>query len=182
MAKTKGTTLVSLVKFLRSQHEKARPRLAPSLHHYLDERIHPSSWYPEEDLLALIRVMLALLPGARDANLERMGEIIAREHLEGIYGHLKSEEPHTLVRRAVALWASQHDSGSLRIDLHGDDGGTFSVQGFALPSDEMCRIFQGYFAETMRVAGWTDVRVQKAGCVLAGADACTWHASWRAPH
>ena len=78
MSKAKGTTLVALVKFLRSQRERALAALPPSLHAYLDERIQASSWYPEADLLSLIRVMVAMIPGRRDVVLAQLGVALAR--------------------------------------------------------------------------------------------------------
>lgn len=181
MAKAKGTTLISLVKFLRSQRERALALLPESVHCYLDERIQPSSWYPEDDLLALLRGMLQMLPGGRDENLERMGAAVAREHMEGVYGHLRSEDPDTLVRRSVALWASQHDSGTFRVAIEAPGRARYEVRDYARPSPEMCAIFKGYFAETLRVSGWVGVAVEKQSCVLHRADACSWLVTWLTP-
>jgi hypothetical protein len=178
MAKAKGTTLLSMVKFLRSQRERAASVLPSDLHSYLDQRIQPSSWYPEADLLEMLRAMLSLLPGDRETNLQRMGAAIAREHMEGVYGHLRADEPDTLVRRAVALWGSQHDSGRFQIEIEGPGRARYEVRDYALPSPEMCSIFRAYFVETQRVAGWTGVRAEKQACVLHGAEACSWIVSW----
>jgi hypothetical protein len=181
MSKTKGTTLVTLVKFLRKQPDRARAALPPSLHKYLDERIHPSSWYPEADLLALLRAMLGMLPGARDAMLEQLGAALAREHLEGIYGHLKpdaSSAPSTMARRCFALWSSQHDTGMLAMSVDGGHA-VLEIRDFALPSPEMCGILTGYFREAFRQAGASDLQLAKERCRLAGAQHCSWVATWK---
>lgn len=181
MAKAKGTTLLSLVKFLRSQRERALGVLPASVHGYLDERIHASSWYPEADLLALLRGMLELLPGGRDVNLDRMGAAVAREHLEGVYGHLRSDDAGVLVRRSLALWGSQHDSGSFRVAITAPGQARYEVSDYGLPSREMCAIFKAYFAEWLRASGWVGVAAREDSCVLDGASACAWTVTWREP-
>lgn len=90
----------------------------PELQHYLEERIQPSRWYPEEDLLALIEAMLPLIPGPRADVLATLGTLTARDHLEGIYSHLsgagRGSAPSS--SRAFALRASQHDTGRFEVE------------------------------------------------------------------
>jgi hypothetical protein len=170
-----------LVRFLRSQRERALAALPADAHPYLNETIQPSSWYPEQDLLTLLRGMLDLLPGDRERTLETLGATVAREHLEGVYRHLRTDDTDTLARRSVALWGSQHDSGSFEILVEAPGRARFEVRDYALPSREMCSIFRGYFAETLRVAGAVDVVVEKQTCVLRGNDACVWAVTWAEP-
>ena len=182
MAKAKGTTLFTLVKFLRSQRQAARERLSPDLHHYLEEQIQPALWYPEEDLLALIRVMLELLPLSRQEALAQVGRTIAREHLEGVYEHLRVEDRAdlaTLGRRSYALWASMHDTGRMVAQLEAEARASFELRDYGLPSPEMCTIMGSYFSETLRMAGAVDVDVRKLECRLDGARICRWEASWQ---
>jgi hypothetical protein len=181
MAKAKGTTLLTLVKFLRSQREAARERLPLDLHHYLDERIQPALWYPEEDLFALIRVMLELLPLSRNEALAQMGATVAREHLEGVYGHLRLGESKfdALTRNSRVLWASMHDTGRMTARVDGDAGASFELRDYGHPSTEMCVILTAYFSETLRMAGVVDPEVRKLACQLDGADACRWVAHWQ---
>ena len=181
MAKCKGTTMVSLVKFLRSQRERAREALPASLHGYLEERIHASSWYPEQDMLGLLRALLSLVPGARDAVLGQLGAALAREHLEGIYGHLKldaHDSPAVLARRCFALWGSQHDTGTFTLEMEAPGRARLEVRDYALPSAEMCGILTGYLGESLRIAGAADLRIEKGDCRVAGQRTCTWLASW----
>ena len=182
MSKTKGTTMVTLVKFLRKQPDRARAALAPSLHKYLGERIQPSSWYPEEDLLALLRAMVGMIPGPRDAVLAQLGTVLAREHLEGIYGHLKFDadaDPATLARRCFALWSSQHDTGTFGMRLEAPGHAVLEITDYALPSAEMCGILTGYLGEALRLAGAADLKIAKQRCRVAGNGACTWIATWK---
>jgi hypothetical protein len=179
MAKAKGTTLISMVKFLRSQRERAMAVLPESMHGYLDQRIHASSWYPEADLLELLKAMLQLVPGSREANLQRMGAAIAREHMEGVYEHLKAHEPTSFARRAATLWGSQHDSGAPTVTIEAPGRARYEIRGYGHPSREMCAIVEAYFVETLRMAGWADVRAAKEACVNDRADVCRWTITWR---
>ncbi len=182
MAKAKGTTLLALVKFLRSQREAARERLSPDLRHYLKEQIQPALWYPEEDLLALIRVMLELLPLSREEALAQMGCTVAHEHLEGVYQHLRVEEQSGLAaqgRRSYALWASMHDTGRMVARLEAETRASFELHDYGLPSPEMCTILSAYFSETLRMAGAVDPEVRKLECRVDSAPTCRWQASWQ---
>ena len=109
MANAKGTTMISFVRFLRADLGRALEILPPEHHHYLDERIALSSWYPEEDLLALIRAGTSLLRGEREAALRGFGRADAHEQLGGgIYADLRqSDDPLALPRRVFALWSSR---------------------------------------------------------------------------
>jgi hypothetical protein len=180
MAKAKGTTLLSLVKFLRHNRDRALELLPSELHHYLEERIQTSGWYPEEDLLALNRCMIRLMPGQREAVLSEMGKSIAAEHMEGIYAHLRLEEGdlRPLARRAFALWSSQHDSGRLSVTPEGPGVILFELSDFGLPSREICDITAAYFRETLRLAG-VEAEVREEECRVAGANRCLWRATWR---
>ena len=182
MAKAKGTTLLTLVKFLRSHREAACERLSADLHHYLEGQIQPALWYPEEDLLALMRVMLELLPLPREEALAQMGCTVAREHLEGVYGHLRVQKLSrlsTLARMSYALWASMHDTGRMVARLEAEVRASFELRDYGLPSPEMCTIMGSYFSETLRMAGAVDVDVRKLECRLDGAPTCRWEASWQ---
>lgn len=174
MAKTKGTTLIGAVRFLRSQKNRARQALPPELHHYLEEEIRESSWYPEADLAALLEAVVPMLPGSRDEVLAGMGAQTARGHMDGIYSHLRLDASESMSRRAVALWASQHDTGRFDLAFVSPSETRMTVRDFGHPSDLLCGILGGYFAEMMRLAGAADVSVTKESCVLRGDSECVW--------
>jgi hypothetical protein len=175
MAKAKGTTLVTLVKFLR-RHPDTRSALPGHLLHYLEERVHVSSWYPEQDLLELARVVAQMLAPQVPDPYETMGRITAREHLEGSYAHLFQgvDDPLALPARAFALWATMHDSGRMESAVEPPDAVRVELVEFALPSREMCAIVGGYLAETMRVIGFVAEPAQEVACRLDGAERCAW--------
>ena len=61
MGRTKGTSIVEIVKFLRTRRDDALQALPAAVHHYLDDRVLESAWYPEEDLVALVGAMVETL-------------------------------------------------------------------------------------------------------------------------
>jgi hypothetical protein len=176
MAKAKGTTLLALVKFLRSQREAARAALPARLQHYLDDRIHVSSWYPEQDLLDLARVVGPMLGKTVADPYDVMGRVCARDHMEGAYAHLFTGigDPLALAPRAFALWATMHDSGRLESTPDPPDAVRVELVDFALPSREMCAIVGGYLAETLRLVGFVAERAEELSCRLEGAPRCSW--------
>ena len=180
MAKTKGTTIVALVKFLRSHREAAKERLPSRLWHYLDERVHVASWYPEEDLRDLARVVAPMFPAHVADPFEAMGRASAREHLEGTYGHLfeGTDDPLAIPARAFALWASMHDSGRMETHVEPPNAVRVELTDFALPSPELCGIVGGYLAETLRLVGFSAPQAEPIACRLDGMPSCVWRCRW----
>jgi hypothetical protein len=176
MAKAKGTAILGLVKFLRRHRDAAVAALPAHLMHYLEARVHVSTWYPEQDLLELARAVAPMLPTSVGDPYELMGRISARDHLEGSYAHLFAgvAEPLAIPARAFALWASMHDSGRLETTVEPPSAVRVELVDFALPSREMCRIVGGYLAETLRIVGFAAPRPVETACRLDGAPRCTW--------
>lgn len=179
MARAKGAALVGAVKWLRTSRDAALKALPPKLHHYLDDRIQIASWYPEDDLVALIRALGSLLPVAAGSVYEEMGRFSARDQLAGVYRHLlEGSDAFSLPRRGLALWQSQHDSGRLVMTISETGSARIEVVGFALPTREMCGVLLGYTGEMFAMAGLKDTRVRKASCRVDGADRCAWQCTW----
>lgn len=180
MAKAKGTAILGLVRFLRKHRDAALAALPAGQHHYLDERVHVSVWYPEEDLLVLARAVAGMLPATGGDPYEGMGRVSAQDHLEGAYAHLfrGMDDPLAMPARAFALWASMHDSGRLDTTVEPPDAVRVELVEFALPSREMCRIVGGYLAETLRIVGFAAPRAVQLACRLDGAASCAWRCSF----
>jgi len=174
----KGAILVQPIKFLRRRRAEALPLLRPELHHYLDERVALSSWYPESDFAELMEAVVALSPGAeRVATIEKMGELGARAHAE-IYGDLI----RTLSTSTVfALWSSQHDSGELRVVQESATTARVELTNFDSPSDVVCLLTSGYIRGGLSWNGMEDVVVAKLLCTVRGDRMCAWRANWKDP-
>jgi hypothetical protein len=178
VAKVKGAALLDTVRFLRRNKDAARKQLPPALHHYLTERVLVASWYPEEDLVPLV-LAIARIAGEPDlAFCEKAGRLSAKAHAHGVYKHLVAGERHSLARRALALWSSQHDTGVM--EMSGEESGCVRValRDFAAPSREFCAINAGYVAATFELSGCRDVRVKKLACCVDRAKECVWEVRW----
>ncbi len=177
-ARAKGINFVGMVKFLRTQREAALELLPESLRHYLDDQISVASWYPEEDMIGLVRVLAKLMPPGQEEPLVLIGRINARQHIEGVYNHLfESPDLLTLPLRAVALWKSMHDSGDFKIVLDAGEA-TVELSDYGHPSREMCVMVRPYLEEFFRASGIEKVDVEKQACCLDGASTCRYQVRW----
>jgi hypothetical protein len=139
-----------MVKFLRTQPEAARRLLPERLHSYLEKRLNVAAWYPEEDMIGLVRALAELMPGSREDALVRIGRLNARMHLQGACAHLLSDaRPDALPVRAVALWQTMHDTGDFRMSVADGE------------------------AEARLSA-----KVAETACCRAGASECRWRIAW----
>jgi hypothetical protein len=178
MAKAKGTILLPAVKYLRSRRQEALALLPPELHHYLEKRILEVSWYPESDLLTLIRVMIELLPGTMEEIVKLIGEAAAQEHSEGIYSHLLEGGPTPA--GGFALWSSMHDSGRLRATREGDTSICIDLIDYGYPSPEMCLMVEAYILRSLSMGGVIPT-AEKICCQRDGGDRCSWRCTWDPP-
>ena len=175
MSKAKGSILVGAVKALRQRKDEALAVLPESMHRYLTDRILMADWYPQEDLLALIRALMKIIPGDPDQVLRGMGAATARELGDGVYSNLMTNSGSAST--TFALWSSMHDSGTLKARR---DAKTkeivFELVDFGSPSAEMCAITGAFIQESVRMSGHTGT-VQKTSCVLDGGACCRWTTS-----
>lgn len=181
MARAKGASLLGAVRWLRHDREAGLRALPGRLHHYLEEIIQVASWYPEEDLLELIRAIARILPAGGGDIYEQMGRFSAREQLAGVYRHLlEGGDEFSLPRRGLVLWQSQHDTGRLSMTIEGPGTARIDVVDFALPSREMCGVLLGYTSEMFAMADLKEPSVRKQTCRVDGSERCSWSCTWTA--
>lgn len=178
MGNAKGMTLLEAVKFLRARRDEAEAVISPKLHWYLDGQIRPSGWYPEADLVELIRACARLLPGDPDRVLELMGELSVRSQTE-IYSDLLLGGTST--SRVFALWKTQHDTGEMVMTPESPERMRIELVDFADPTREFCLLLRGYFKGVVVINGGTDPAVEKVSCRIWGDESCVWRASWKLP-
>jgi len=178
MGNAKGSVLVGPIKFLRKRREEARGVLAPELHHYLEERVRLSSWYPETHFTALMLAAARLTHEDLDRALEQMGAAGAHFHAEFYGDLLRSMGSNSSV---FALWSTQHDTGELRTVADSPTAAHVELIGFDSPSRENCILCTGYIRGALAVNGFEVVAVEKTRCVIRGDDRCAWRVSWRNP-
>lgn len=180
MAKAKGVSLIDMVKFLRSKREVAAPLMPEKLRHYLDEQINVAKWYPEEDMIGLVRVLVHFLPAASESSLRQIGRLNARQHIAGAYAHLFGDvDLSVLPMRARVLWKAMHDTGDLQMSV-GDGEATVELPGYGYPNAEMCEMIQSYLEELFLAGGLEKVEIAKRTCCLEGDPVCRYAVSWEA--
>ena len=179
MAKAKGTALIHAVKTLRLKKDVAQTMLPKHLHWYLEDRIMVSSWYPEEDLLEILRALSKVLPDTGMDIYEFMGRVSARTDLGGMYAHLiRQGDPATTLRRTSIIWGLYHDTGKEEVIESGDGYVVTQIAGFEFPSRESCGCVKGWNAELAAMAGGKNVETLHKECVLDGASACRFEVRW----
>ena len=179
MGKIKGLAMINAIKVLRLKKDEVRKLLPEHLHVYLEERVMPSSWYPEEDHWELLRALAKVLPDPGMDVYEYMGLISARADLGGVYAHLIREgDPATTLRRATFTWGLYHDTGKKEVVEFGDDYVISEISGFENSSRESCSTVKGWNAELAKMAGGKNVEVVHTKCVLDGASACRFEVRW----
>jgi hypothetical protein len=138
--------------------------------------VFPTSLYPEEDLVELIRAMAALLRGA-GATPRADGCALVRER-----GPTRPAEgrPPDLRAPRLDVWQTQHDTGRLVLVDEGAERARYELERFGNLSREMCAVIRGYIPRRAH-SGFASVEVAKVGCVLDGRDRCTWACTWREP-
>jgi hypothetical protein len=176
--RVKGANVLAAVKMLRANRPRAVGLLPAKYHHYLDERILVSSWYPEADQLELLRAVSLLLPGTPDPWM-MIGRIAARGDLTDLYRNMvRPGDLKEALRTSSSLWRTFHDSGDLKLTLAEPGRAVAVLRGYAATAREMCRVIGGYVTEVVQVAANRDIRTVKLGCTLDGAPDCSWRMIW----
>lgn len=151
----KGLQLLGMVKTLRARRKEALAALRPDLHHYLDDRIVVSSWYPEEHHLELLRatgkVVAALVPGDP---WRFIGEQGAKADLSGLYANiLRQGDPAASLQRMGQAWKLYHNTGEIIITLTTPKSVRVELVGFRWLAPEAALVNAGYLSGIARAAG-----------------------------
>lgn len=173
----KGANVLAAVKMLRANRARAVALLPARLHHYLDELILVSSWYPEVDQLELLRAVSFLLPGTPDPWM-MIGRIAARGDLSDLYRNMvRPGDLRAALRTFSSLWRTFHDTGELKLSVEEDGRAIAVLRGYAT-TREMCRVIGGYVTEVAVAATGHEIRTVKIGCTLDGSPECSWRMTW----
>jgi hypothetical protein len=182
MANIKGTGMVQPVRDVRKSPE-ARRLVPARLAKYLapDMRISVSEWYPEEDYIAFLRILVRAA-GDPAGIWEKLGAMAARQDIAGVYkGLLRHGNPGATVLKGGTLWSSYHDTGRFVVRLEGRGAAHHELFDYGYPNPETCGITTGYTLAFIELAGGTEARVVHTSCVHQGDDTCVWQSQWKDP-
>ncbi len=178
MPKTKGSHVINAVKVLRSQRERALALLPPRLHHYLEERILASSWYPMEEHFELVRAIAGMMPASPDPWVI-MGRGTARMDFSGIYrNHIREGDPARSLVAMAAMWRSANDSGEISTTVDAPRQATVRLRGYDFNKAERCRMVEGYLIEVVTLSSGRDARATHPECRVRSAADCIWRVTW----
>jgi uncharacterized protein (TIGR02265 family) len=180
--KIKGSIMSGIVRYLRLHRREAQKLLPPHLQHYLDTRILATGWHPEEDYLALMKVLVQLRQEPKVRGISRFEEA-AREaattHFEGPYRSLlRKGDPARTLGNLRALWQLRHDTGEVVVTMEGEKDARVELRGYSLVAPESCDLTQGTFWGMIHHSGAKDIKVSHTRCRSRGDDLCEWRVSW----
>lgn len=186
MARIKGTAMLNAVKFLRANFkERALELLPPAQRKHLNDRILVSSWYPEEDNLAIVRVLARILKenvtDVGDDVYAYMGRYVAQADFSTFYANLILQgDPEETLGRAAVAWRMYHDTGSLSVSIQGPGRARMELSDYGLPSKEMCSVLKGVHEQMIVMAGAQEVSSKEINCRNRGDQSCVWEVRWKA--
>lgn len=179
MGNIKGTFFLNTVKALRALGEGAEGVVPREVRHYLRDRILPSSWYPEEHHVALMRALIRITPPTGRDPWEHFGELSAGRDMVSIYRALLREgDPEATLARLGTLWSLGHDTGTLRTELLEPGRGQLVLRDYTLIDADFCRLNTSFFTTALRLAGAREPALQHTRCRCRGDDVCAWEARW----
>lgn len=154
MAKVKGTGILHVVKALRVRRNHVEPLLPERLRIYLDEKILVASWYPAEDLVALLRTLVHFVPKGITNAWWWMGEQSARTDLGEVYSAMiQKGNAWATLQRVPRLWRLYQDSGKLEVGVAGSTRAQVILTEFPLAEEDLSTLISGYLREMLRIAG-----------------------------
>lgn len=172
----KGTNLIPAVKFLRAHKDRALARLPAELHVYLEKRVLPGSWYPEEDFMAMMRALVAMVGTDERAAWEMFGVQAADAHASGPYEGVLRLGPRRFLGSLDAFWRLQHSTGSWQVSFGQEKNAADArLTDFPAGMPEYGQLVVGYLRRILILAG-----AEQAACLLVRCDAQSghWQLSW----
>ena len=129
--RTKGTSVIQLVKMLRDLRHKRALRIPPAGAALLEERILPSEWYSYAAFAQLMQVAYEQLLGSSEENAMQMGLVAANAALAGPHGaFILKGDPAATVLALRHLWRAANDYGALDATSEGSNAVVFTLTGF----------------------------------------------------
>lgn len=161
----KGAQLVNTLKALRTQRERAQRHLPPELHHYLEERVMVSSWYPETDYKKLLHALGRVLEGQVKGNVWRfIGESGAKNDTQGAYATtVRLGDPAATLQMIARAWSLHHDAGRVVVKPDGPRSALIELHDYAVIDAKLAEINAGYACGLLRAAGARGVEARVLG-------------------
>jgi hypothetical protein len=183
---SKGFTLQSALAYAEARHggAAARERLLATVDDasraVLSGHLLAGSWYPFRVQVATYEAIDRLWGRGDFALCWDVGRFTAEVEATTIHKlFLKIARLETWLRVAGTLWGRYYSAGTLDVGEFRDGHGELAVREFHPISKAFCHDLGGWFWRTAELSGHTGVHIDHAACVLDGAPACRYVATWR---
>lgn len=162
MPRVKGVSVIETVKVLRANREQARSLVPAPLHHYLEERLLASSWYPDVEYHVLLKAAGQILKPHLSTDVwEFIGEAGAAKDFTGLYASVvRHGDPAGTMKNAGKIWAMYRDSGRLTSTTSHAGVVHIALHDYPLVSAELCGTLTGYYRKLLCLAGAQRVSVR----------------------
>ncbi len=176
----KGATAFAESRFGAGAMEKVLPLLEPDLREALSVPVLSSTWYPFRYQVALYEGIDQAFGGGDLALCREIGRYTAETEATSFHKVLlKLANMKTWLKIAGSMWGMYYSAGSLSAEAFHDEGGVARISGFHPISKAFCEDFAGWLEQILKMGGKTEVSLRHTECVLDGAPACLYKATWR---
>ncbi len=181
MAKTRGTTLIPRIKYLRLRHawDDVLPELSPSTRGIVTSTVLASTWYPFEALVDLIRTADRVLGKGDLAMAKDMGRFAATANLSTVFRFLvRLSTPRMILRKGASLWHLHHDTGRAVALEDGPNRAIYEIHEFGAPDRALCVSLEGWIERCLEMTGAKHPIVREEECATRSGTVCRFRGGW----
>jgi hypothetical protein len=182
MAKTRGTTIIPRIKFLRARGvwDDVVPHLSAPTRDIVTGTVLASTWYPFETLVDVIRTADRIVGKGDLALAKEMGRYAATANLSTVFRILvRLATPKTVLAKGASLWSLHHDTGKAVATEDGPGGASYEIRDFGAPDRALCVSLEGWIERCMEITGAKNVEVREEECATKGGPVCRFRGSWK---
>lgn len=182
---SKGFTLLSALAFVEARWgAPGRQRLLAALdepsRRVLAGHVLASGWYPFAVQVAIYEAVDREWGRGDHALCWEIGRFTAEHEASTIHKlFLKIARIDTWLRAAGAMWGRYYSAGTLELGEFVEGSGEVRIRDFHPISKAFCHDFGGWLWRTAEMSNLRDVHIAHDDCLLDGADACRYRATWR---
>jgi len=181
MPKSRGTTLIPRIKYLRTRGvwEEVLEAVKPETREVIGGSVLASSWYPFDVMVDLIRTADRVV-GRDDLDLARdMGRYAAAANLSTVFRFLiRFATPTIVLGKGAQLWSLQHDTGRARAFSEIACSASFEVVDFAAPDRALCASLEGWMERALELTGAKHPTVHEEICATKKGNMCRFRGTW----
>ena len=177
--KIKGIAMMDAIAALKRREDEAREQLPAHLHHYLDDSILVSSWYPEVDHQAMMALIAEIYADRSKDVWFWMGQATASHALGNLYKAMVQQgEPITTLKRIPKLWRLYRTVGHVKVQTIGTTKGLVRLYDYPFLTPNFSRLLAGYLSEAITISGGSNVLVNITSLGQKVGAPAIWTVSW----